>query len=124
MVPITYWLSLEAPVSVISICLPSIFSFVKKGIQHGPYSLLTSKDIHSVQLSEQESATRAHHGEGPRGIRGRETSVERLCQIDEANQYSASAFKSPSLTSSQKTREHYAMDEIRVQKDMDVSVQH
>ncbi|KAI9648300.1 hypothetical protein NHQ30_002932 [Ciborinia camelliae] len=38
-----YWLTPEAPMSIISICLPAIFSLCKRGIELGPYSLISSK---------------------------------------------------------------------------------
>ena len=38
-----YWLIVEGPISIVSICLPSIFSLVRRGIVFGPYSLLTSE---------------------------------------------------------------------------------
>ena len=43
-IPIIYWLSVEAPISILSICLPSIFFLVKRGIQGGPYALLSSRE--------------------------------------------------------------------------------
>lgn len=121
-VPITYWLSLEAPVSIISICLPSIFSFFKRGVQCGPYSLLTSKDEASLHFNGHRTATAAHQGEVVGWAHGRESSVERLYENERVNQYSATAFKSPSLASSRKTGEEVAMDAIRVQRDLNVSV--
>ncbi|KAF6239402.1 hypothetical protein HO173_002664 [Letharia columbiana] len=122
-VPITYWLSLEAPVSIVSICLPSIFSFIKRGIQGGPYSLLTSKNEASLHFNEQRGDITAYQGEGLGGLHGGETSIERLYINERANQHSATAFKSHSSESSQKDAEELAMDAIRVRQDLNVSVQ-
>ena len=46
--------------------------------------------------------------------------MERLYDGEAAIHYSATAFKSPSGTNEQKTGEMFAMDAIRVQKDMNV----
>jgi len=40
-VPSVYWLSLEAPVSIVSICLPSMFSLARRGVYEGAYALFT-----------------------------------------------------------------------------------
>lgn len=119
-IPISYWLALEAPVSIISICLPSIFSFVKRGIQSGPYSLLTSRDEASSHITEQRNTAATYDGE-QNELYGRGNSVDRPYGDGEANQYSATAFKSPSSASSQTAQEEIPIEAIRVQKDLDVS---
>ena len=106
--------------SIASICLPSIFSFVKRGIQYGPYSLLSSRNEPSLRVNKQLNTKTAHLAEGFGGLHDRETSVERLYDGETANHYSATAFKSPSGANAQKTGEMLAMDAIRVQKDMNV----
>jgi len=47
-IPILYWLTVEAPISIVSICLPSIFSLVKRGVHYGPYSLISSRDVSEI----------------------------------------------------------------------------
>ena len=106
--------------SIVSICLPSIFSFVKRGIQFGPYSLLSSKNEPSLRVNGQHKPKTASHAKGFSGVHDRETSTERLYDDGAANHYSATAFKSPSGAKSQKTGEILAMDAICVQKDTDV----
>jgi hypothetical protein len=46
-VPSLYWLTAEAPVSIISICLPSIFFLVRRFVKDGPASLFTSRSATS-----------------------------------------------------------------------------
>ena len=109
--------------SIVSICLPGIFSFVKRGVQGGPYSLLTSKNEASPNFDEQRLVTAPFRGQRPGGLHGQDTSVERLYDNGRVNQYSARAFKSPSLADSPKTEEEIPIEAIRVQRDLNVSVQ-
>lgn len=39
------WLTVEGPIGLLTISLPSIFSLVRRGIIHGPYALFSSKDF-------------------------------------------------------------------------------
>ncbi|KAF2796645.1 hypothetical protein K505DRAFT_373057 [Melanomma pulvis-pyrius CBS 109.77] len=48
-IPIGDWLVAETPISIVSICLPSIFTFVKRGITEGPYSLISTKSGSSLK---------------------------------------------------------------------------
>ncbi|KAI9672761.1 MAG: hypothetical protein M1831_000196 [Alyxoria varia] len=39
-----YWYAAETPVSIMSVCLPSIFHLCRRGIQHGPGSLFNDRE--------------------------------------------------------------------------------
>ena len=97
---------MEAPISIISICLPSVFSFIKRGIENGPYSLLTSKYQASVRLEGEHNAQ----------------SIKSLYKTKRVNQYSAIAFKSSQ--GPPPARQAYPMDNIRVQRELEVSLEH
>ena len=131
-VPIIYWLSVEAPISIVNICLPSIFFLIKRGVQYGPYSLLISKDVSTP------SNTISHTWKivtvptkGPRDdeealagnrIHAMDTSWERL--DPRGPDYDAVACKAPSKRSSEQSspETELALQSIRVRRDVDVKV--
>ncbi|KAM3064768.1 hypothetical protein ACMFMG_012081 [Clarireedia jacksonii] len=72
------WTSLEGPVALVSISLPSIFSLVLRGIKHGPHSLFTAKE-----LTDPPSLLR-----GNRGFAQLDNNfIEKNCKPPEPNKY-------------------------------------
>lgn len=117
-VPIMNWLIVEPSISILSICLPSIFSLMKRGIEHGPGALFTSKN-----------ATELYSGRTPRfgGTKSRkglaeatfDNPFERLS--DNSNpEYYAMAYKGPSKQNSV-SEEHLDIEAIQVRRDINIS---
>ncbi|RAL67379.1 hypothetical protein DID88_008135 [Monilinia fructigena] len=72
MVPLGRWLVIETPMCIVSVCLPAVFTLIKRLTQNGPSSLFTSKSYDSQNPSvtnaqykgsvtkDTESMTRIH----------------------------------------------------------------
>lgn len=61
-VPMGMWILAETPMSIISMCLPNVFSFVKQGIREGPSSLFK---LRGSQRSLLEQRLKAMDGNKP-----------------------------------------------------------
>ncbi|KAF1956447.1 hypothetical protein CC80DRAFT_563327 [Byssothecium circinans] len=59
-IPIGEWLFAETPISIVSVCLPSIFTFVKKGITEGAHSLVSLESKSSPRRLRTPDSEGAH----------------------------------------------------------------
>ncbi|TAQ90858.1 hypothetical protein B7494_g786 [Chlorociboria aeruginascens] len=57
MVPMGRWLIIETPMCIISVCLPAIFTLAKRGVQHGPASLLSTRNYGAISASGYSAGT-------------------------------------------------------------------
>lgn len=127
--PTSYWLAVEAPISVLSICLPGIFSLVKRGVEHGPYSLLTSRDVavsHSNKIFGDHNV-RAHRNRNQHeAVSGHHYSISEARLKDEDSAVyavTASEASYPTKPPQANGQEDIPMNTIRVQNDVDISSQ-
>ena len=125
-VPNLYWLTVEGPISIVSVCLPSIFSLIKRGVHYGPYSLLTSKDVSEIYAGEiprwcgTKTRTVLAKSRGDTfGITEFENSFERL-NNEHGKNHIAMAFRSASNAASADDVESGSQD-IRVGRDFDIN---
>ena len=124
--PTSYWLAVEAPISVLSICLPSIFALVKRGVEHGPYSLITSRGVpvpHSDKIfgNHNRRTYKNRHQHEAVGAHHYSISEVRLKDEDSAvYTVTASEASSPVKPPQPNGHEEISMNTIRVQKDVDV----
>ncbi|KAL9122166.1 MAG: hypothetical protein Q9187_001281 [Circinaria calcarea] len=129
-IPIHYWLSVEAPISILSICLPSIFFLIKRGVKNGPYSLFSSREVSSASNTASQSwrintnPSFSRDKQAVARVQGHasDDSWERL--HERGPEYDATAFRAPSKRSSEQstTEADLAMQSIRVRQEIDVRV--
>ena len=128
-VSILYWLTVETPISIVSICLPTIFFLVKRGIDHGPRSLFTARNFQSRPSAMGRSLI------GTNAAKDEELSVtlptnsfdhsrEKLHHHGTNTEYSVKAFKVPSQDGSEPdTSVELPEPSIRVRREVDVSAE-
>ena len=128
-VSILYWLTVETPISIVSICLPTIFFLVKRGIDHGPRSLFTARNFQSPPSTMARSLVRTN------ATKDEELSVtlpassldhsrEKLHHNGTNAEYSAKAFKVPSQDGSEPDNSaELPQPSIRIRREVDVSAE-
>ncbi|CAD6441948.1 e147b13e-ce82-4cc9-8935-6b00fdbc5a0d [Sclerotinia trifoliorum] len=95
------WLTIEGPIGLITISLPSIFSLVRRGMAHGPLSLFSTKDLSNSNNSESVNKNSLR---GERGFKQLNTSATEHGQelpysYDPDVEYQALALRATSSTS-------------------------
>ena len=124
--PTSYWLAVEAPISVLSICLPSIFALLKRGVEHGPYFLITSRNVpvsHSDKISGNHNRRAYNNPHQHEAVSGHHYSISEVRLKDEDSvvyAVTASEASSPVKLPQPKGHEDISMNTIRVQRDVDV----
>ena len=139
---------MEAPISVVSICLPSIFVFVKRAVATGPRSLFSPGTINGTKAGNTHNSLHTHtsahrswigtptdRARGPAGrggffgrfgTKGFRGSMEPLYDAPHNQEYKAAAvYKSPSSMSSQGSHPDAGrpipMKSVWVQRDISIS---
>ena len=107
---------------MLCICLPSMFSLIKRGVQRGPWSLFTSKDVPKTSTAGSRSwflnKAKSHYSSSDRDFSEGLTESQ-----NETYTTRVSAHRQSSRPSSQ-DRETLGIDVIRMQRGYDVIVEH
>lgn len=115
-----YWWIIECPVEITSACLPSIFTLVKRGVQHGPRALFNNTMTHTTKSTQTNRSWT--------GLTSRERTKPSYLGADSNEElnylrnggYSAKAFNNTVLEEPENDIETGA-SAIHVRKDIDVS---
>ena len=127
-VHIGYWLVAEPPVSIISIGLPNIFCLVKRGIQQGPHSLISSRGASSKpnatgpRVDDMNGATQRDKGFARLAGQSFGSSRAKLFDGNGNAEHHVMAIKTPSkeLSEGKHINPNLSVPSIRVRNNADV----
>jgi hypothetical protein len=70
LVPGLYWVVAECGLTILAVCLPSIFVLFRRGYQYGPRALLTSREFYNYDMHENNWTLNggSKHGASGRGF--------------------------------------------------------
>ncbi|KAF7864459.1 hypothetical protein EAF04_006593 [Stromatinia cepivora] len=120
MVPLGRWLVIETPMCIVIVCLPAIFSLIRRLMKNGPSSLFTSKSYDSQNTSvtsrqykkcttgDTQSMTRIHGRDLENSVNGSSVS-----DVNEGNECYAMATVNTSGSSKQtEVKQHILLNNL------------
>ena len=121
-----YFLGLEPSVSIVSVCLPSIFQLFRRGSQHGIRSLFTTKTPSEDPLVVQSQPKPPYnrHSEGFSRLRSRGANSSSDTQLKGGEGMTAKATGNPSSQNQDEIElESGLHHQVQVRKDVDVQAE-
>ena len=117
-----YWSGAEDALSVFSVCLPAIFTLVKRGVEHGPKSLLIrTSAIETSESSKKSISVKSIPRRPPLVIVHKTMSHDSIENLRGSYAVEAAACHNPSMDFEKFDYDSMQMESIKVKKEFDVT---
>lgn len=119
---VAYWSATEDAVSLVSVCLPAIFTLVKRGVEHGPKALLVPATSIDTSLSTRKStSSKSSPMKSPTVIMHNAFSGDSIENLRQSYYAEAAACRVPSMEFDEIAVGGVQMESIQVKKEIDIA---